>query len=125
MHIFLLAAVTIVTLENAGKLNLDLCEGRRRKGKRRNSAPFRNTWSPDHDPPLRIDRLQGEHFIHALYVADYRGEICIVHGAVPIPEAARSKATATLEPETTRHNSLDRLLEIVWLHLIRHACPDF
>jgi hypothetical protein len=65
--------------------------GRRRKGKRRNSAPFRNTWSPD-DPPLSIDRLQGEHFIHILYVADYRGEICSVHGAVPRALAAQSKA---------------------------------
>jgi hypothetical protein len=65
--------------------------GRRRKGKRRNSASFRNTWSPD-DPPLSIDRLQWGHFIHILYVADYREEICSVHGAVPIPVAARSKA---------------------------------
>jgi hypothetical protein len=61
-----------VTLENAGKLNLDLFDGKaRRKGKRRSSATFRNTWSLDHDPPLSIDRPQGEHFIHVLYVADY------------------------------------------------------
>jgi len=28
---------------------------------------------------------------------------------LPVPVAARSKATVTLEPEPTQHNSLDRL----------------
>jgi hypothetical protein len=89
----LLAAVTIFTLENSGKLNLDFfMVGRRRKGKRRSSAPFRNTLSPDQYPSLSTGRLHGEHFILVLYFADYREEICTVHGAVPIPVAARSKA---------------------------------